>query len=80
MMAIGVLFRRVKAFFMRALLVALAPPVDALRADDTLMMRNGTKVVGHIESVSDDQVIVTSTTPNGGVAKIPVPSHRYPVG
>jgi|SRR5579871_2554753 len=50
--------------------VVLAWPV-AGRADDTITLRNGTRVVGHIDSVSDGQVLVTATTSNGGVAKLP---------
>jgi tetratricopeptide (TPR) repeat protein len=38
---------------------------------DTLTLKNGTQVVGHIESVGDGQAIVTATASNGGTVKLP---------
>jgi tetratricopeptide (TPR) repeat protein len=68
MMAIGVLTRRGVLLF--CFIAGLAFPVVG-RADATLMMKNGTKIVGHIESVSDGQVLVTATAANGGSVKLP---------
>lgn len=68
MMAIAVWLQRGALF--SCVLAGLAFPVIS-RADDTLLMKNGTRVVGHIDTVSDGQVLIKATTANGGSVKLP---------
>jgi tetratricopeptide (TPR) repeat protein len=67
MMAIGVFMRRAGLFF--GVLGAWILP--SVATADTLTLKNGTQVGGHIESVGDGQAIVTATTPNGGTVRLP---------
>jgi tetratricopeptide (TPR) repeat protein len=70
-MVIGSLFfcRRVQLIC----LIALAFILPALRsaADDQIIKKDGTVINGTIESSSDGQVTVKSTTSNGGIAEVP---------
>lgn len=68
MMAIGVLFRGWRLCFTLSLVLAF-PAVSS--ADDTIIQKNGTKIVGKIVGVSDGQVTITSKASNGSPVTLP---------
>jgi len=68
MMAIGVLFRGWRLCFTLSLAVAFPA---ASFADDTIIQKSGTKIVGKIVGVSDGQVTITSKASNGSPVTLP---------
>jgi tetratricopeptide (TPR) repeat protein len=68
-MVIGFFTRRAGLF--SALATACLLPALALAADDQITQKSGAVITGKITGVSDGQVMVTSTTSNGGVARVP---------
>jgi tetratricopeptide (TPR) repeat protein len=68
-MVIGV-FTRMAGLF-SALATACLLPALALAADDQITQKNGNVITGKITGVSDGQVMVTSRSANGGIARLP---------
>jgi len=70
-MVIGSLFSRRRVWLALLIAPAFILPVLRLAADDQIVKKDGSVITGTITGVSDGQVMVESTTSNGGIAKVP---------